>query len=422
MADAADARSAAGQSPDGAGTAAATRCGIDSVEISRIERLLADTPADELGKIFSAQELADSGTGPGRAASLAARFAAKEACVKLFPRELALGSIEPAEFSVVRDAYGAPQIVCRAKAQALLDRHRIHSIAVSLTHDRNSASAVALAIPAHAEVSLAGKVLYYVLPFRRAVIIDNLRRVFGTAAPAAEIERLAQAHYAHLWRLFTEFLRFRWMSAARRASLVRLENVETLDRALDRGKGVLMLTGHFGNFEVATVGVLGNYPHMRNRLHFVRRAIKPRWLDALVTRRFRRAGFGVMAKRGSLDAILERLAAGDIVVFPFDQHAGPPDGIEIEFFGHPAWTFKSLAIIALATGAPVVPAVGWREPDGRHVLRFEEPVPPVENDNVGEEIRRTTRAYNAALEGLILRHPEQWFWVHRRWKNLGPRK
>ncbi|MDQ6916975.1 MAG: lysophospholipid acyltransferase family protein, partial [Pseudomonadota bacterium] len=123
----------------------------------------------------------------------------------------------------------------------------------------------------------------------------------------------------------------------------------------------------------------------------------------------------------SLDAILDRLAAGDIVVFPFDQHAGPPDGIESEFFGHPAWTFKSLAIIALATGAPVVPASSWREGAGRHVLRFDDPVAPVAHDNVGEEIRRTTRAYNAVLERLVLRHPEQWFWVHRRWKSVTTR-
>src|SRR5438067_12281167 len=125
-----------------------TRCGIDSVEIARIGRMLAETPGEELAKIFSSQELADSGNGPGRAASLAARYAAKEACVKLFPRELALGQIEPAQFAVGRDAYGAPQILCGEKAQALLDRHRMSGIAVSLTHDRGSASAVALALPA----------------------------------------------------------------------------------------------------------------------------------------------------------------------------------------------------------------------------------------------------------------------------------
>jgi KDO2-lipid IV(A) lauroyltransferase len=422
MADSADSRSAAPSAPGGASLDSATRCGIDSVTIPRIERLLAATPQEDLPSIFSVQELADSGDGPGRVASLAARFAAKEACVKLFPRELALGQIEPADFSVARDAYGAPQIVFGAKAQALLDRHRIRHIAVSLTHDRASASAVVLAIPAEADVPIAGRLLYHLLPFRRTVILDNLRRVFGAAAPPAEIRRLAQAHYAHLWRLFGEFLRFRWLSDAQQAAAVWLENVEKLALALERGKGVLILTGHFGNFEVSTIAGLGNFPEMHGRIHFVRRAIKPRWLDALVTRRFRRAGFGVMAKRGSLDAILERLAAGDIVVFPFDQHASPPDGIESEFFGHPAWTFKSLAIIALATGAPVIPASSWREPDGRHVLRFDDPVPPVEHDNVGEEIRRTTRAYNAVLERLVLRHPEQWFWVHRRWKSVAAKR
>src|SRR5439155_9861068 len=115
-----------------------------TVEIARIERMLGELPATDLAKIFSAQELSDSGDGAGRAASLAARYAAKEACVKLFPRELALGRIEPADFSVQRDAYGAPQVVCGPNAQALLARHRVAGIAVSLTHDRTSASAVAL--------------------------------------------------------------------------------------------------------------------------------------------------------------------------------------------------------------------------------------------------------------------------------------
>ena len=139
---------------------------------------------------------------------------------------------------------------------------------------------------------------------------------------------------------------------------------------------------------------------MKGRFHFVRRAVKPAWLDRIVTRRFNRAGFGVFPKRGSLDAMLDKLAQGDAIVFPFDQHARPPDGIESEFLGHPAWTFRSLAIIALATGAPVLPATSWREPDGRHVLRFEDALMPVEHENTGEAIRINTRRYNAKLEEL----------------------
>lgn len=409
---------ASGPAEAGPTSAAPTRCGIDSVEIERIERLLAETPPAELAKIFSPQELADAGEGPGRAPSLAARYAAKEACIKLFPRELALGQIEPADFSIARDAYGAPTIETSAKAQALLGRNRLSGITVSLTHDRTSASAVALALPASTTVPLAGRLLFRFLPLRKRVVLDNLRRVFGAAVPAAEIDRLAQAHYAHLWRLGVEFFKFRWLSPAQKRALVRVENLDAFVRAFNGNKGVLILTGHFGNWEVATVAGIQSYPEVHGRFHFVRRPIKPRWLDALVNRRFAKAGFGVVGKRGSLDRIVERLEAGDVIVFPFDQHAGKPDGIDVEFFGHAAGTFKSLAIIALATGAPVLPAAAWREPDGRHVLRFEDPLPVVDDENTNEAIRRTTRAFNAALERLILRHPEQWYWVHRRWKSV----
>ncbi len=396
--------------------AGSSRCGIDTVEIARIERLLAQTPATDLRRLFSERELTDSGDGPGRAASLAARFAAKEACVKLFPRELALGQIEPADFSVATDGYGAPQAVLSPIAQAVLDRHRLRGISLSLTHDRTSASAVALAEPAALAVPAAGRLLYRFMPLRREVVLANLRRVFGDTTPAAEIERLAAAHYGHLWRLAGEFIRFAWMSEARKQALVRLENLDALAAAMAQGKGVLILTGHFGNWEVATTAAIAQFPHMHGRFHFVRRALKPQWLDRLVTRRFAQAGFGVFPKRGSLDAMLARLEQGDVIVFPFDQHARPPDGIEVDFFGTPAWTFKSLAIITLSTGAPVVPAAAWREPDGRHVLRFEEALPLIDCEDTNEAIRRNTLAQNKALERLVLRHPEQWYWVHRRWK------
>jgi KDO2-lipid IV(A) lauroyltransferase len=394
------------------------RCGIDTVAIARIERLLRETPAADLRSLFSAAELGDSGEGAGRAASLAARFAAKEACLKLFPREATLGLLGPADFSVARDGYGAPRVECSPTAQDVLRRHRVRSIALSLSHDRTTASAVAMTEAAETAVPFIGKLVYHLLPIRRGVILANLRRVFGSTAPAAEIERLAQAHYAHLARLAGEFLWYPWLTAARRAAIVRVENVATLDAALERGKGAIVITGHFGNWEVATAAALSNtrFAYAHGRFQFVRRQFKPRWVDALVTRRFRRAGFGTLPKRGALDAIVQCLEKGDMVVFPFDQHAGGRDAIQVEFFGHLAGTFRSVALIAMATGAPVVPAASWREPDGRHVLRFEDPLPVIEREDVNEAIRANTRAYNASLERLILRHPEQWWWVHRRWK------
>ena len=398
---------------------AGERCGIDTVEIARVARLLYANDERALARLFSAREFAEAGEGPGRAASLAARFAAKEACLKLFPREAALETIAAADFAVERDAYGAPQVVPSTAAETVMGRYRIARIALSMSHDATRASAVAVGERARLAVPAIGRLVYRFLPLRRDVVTENLRRVFGGRIGDDEIVALAQAHYAHLVRLLAEFLRFRWLSPARKAALVRVENLEGpggLRETHARGKGVLVLTGHFGNWEVATIAGVRKFPEAHGRFHFVRRAIKPRWLEALVTRRFVRAGFGVLPKRGSLDALCDRLEAGDLVVFPFDQHARGRDAVVVDFFGHPAGTFRSLAIIAQATGAPIVPASSWREADGTHVLRFERPLEPLEATDPGGEIVATTRACNAALERLVVRHPEQWWWVHRRWK------
>lgn len=394
----------------------AARGGIDTVEITRVEKLLRDLKPEELQPLFSAQELQDAGEGAGRVASLAARFAAKEACGKLFPREIALGVIELADFSIRRDAYGAPVVEVSAHARAVLDRHRLAGIRVSLTHTETSASAIAWADPQTTAVPWFGKLLYYLLPYRRGVVLGNFRRVFGDYLPPPEILKLVQAYYAHYARFLLEFIRLPFMSAECRKSWIRLENTESPIRAHQQGKGILLLTGHFGNFEVASVVGLTQFPQYQGLLHFVRRPLKPKFLNDLVTRRFRRAGFGTLAKRGSLDAILNLLAGGAIIVYAFDQHAGKSDGITVDFFGHPAGTFKSVALLALTTGAPVIPVSSWREPDGRHVLRFEDPLPLIECPDAGEAIRRNTQAYNAVIERLLLRHPEQWIWMHRRWK------
>jgi KDO2-lipid IV(A) lauroyltransferase len=396
--------------------AAGSRCGIDTVEIARVERLLEQTPADDLARLFTAIELADAGDAAGRSASLAARFAAKEACLKLFPRETALGAIEPHDFGVARDGYGAPQVTLTPRARAVLDRHRIDTIALSLTHDAVSASAVALAKPATIDVPLAGRILHRLVPWRRDVVQQNLERVFGDTLGKDEIERIKLAFYGHIWKLVVEFFAMSFMTREQKLARVRVENTEAVAAALAQRKGVLVMTGHFGNWEVATVAAIQHFPELKGRFFFVRRPVKPKWLDDMVNRRFEKAGFGVFGKRASLDAMLSKLHEGDLIVFPFDQHARGKDGIRVDFFGEPAGTFRALALIALATGAPVLPAASWREPDGRHVVRFEEPLAPIEHADVDEAIRANTRMYNEVLERLVLRHPDQWYWVHKRWK------
>jgi KDO2-lipid IV(A) lauroyltransferase len=392
------------------------RCGIDTVEIQRIRRLLDSASSQELLAVFSARELSDCGNGKQRFARLAARFAAKEACLKLFAKETALGAISFGDFEVRRNGYGAPEVSCSERAQAVLRRHLIGAISVSLTHSRAHATAIAIPEKISPKAPLLGRLIYHLLPARRSVILENLNRVYGDVASREEIKAIAQAHYAHLLRLFFEFCTYPWIPRARKAGMARIENKEAILKAHAQGKGVIILAGHLGNFEIATAAGMAQFSAAWGRFYFVRRPIKSKWLDALVTRRFQAAGLRVLPNSGSLDSILDRLAAGDVIVFPFDQHAGPKRGLLAEFFGHPAGTFRSLALIALASQAPVLPGTTWRDENGQHVLRFEEPLRLMAHADPGEEIRLNTRLFNATLERMILRHPEQWWWVHKRWK------
>jgi KDO2-lipid IV(A) lauroyltransferase len=208
-------------------------------------------------------------------------------------------------------------------------------------------------------VPLVGKLIFHLLPIRRRIVLSNLRRVFADVVSEAEIRRLAQAHYAHLGRLVVEFLTFSWLRAAQRTAMVRVENIEAILRAHARGKGVLVLTGHFGNWEVASVAGMAKFPQYNGLIHFLRRPLQPGWFDTLVTRRFRRAGLGTLPKKGALDAILERLGAGGVIVFVFDQYAAGSDGIPGVLWAS-SRHLPSLAILALGTGAPVIPAASWR--------------------------------------------------------------
>lgn len=394
------------------------RNGIDTVEIARIEKLLADHDDEGLSRFFSGEELVDAGSGGNRAQKLAARFAAKEACCKLFPKEICLGTIEPHDFALSRDGYGQPHVVPSERARAVMNRHRIASISVSTTHTEASATAVASTEDAGIEVPWYGKFIYHVLPLRRRVVMDNLRRVFGETLTERRIAEIAQAFYAHLVKFLGEFISLPFMSDEKRSRIVRVEGIEHLRAAMEGGRGVLLLTGHFGNWEVSTVAGIAQFREAHGLFHFIRRPLKPKWFNDFVMRRFQKAGFGTLEKSGSLDDILALLEKNHIIVSIFDQFTVRKYGVQSEFFGHPAHTFKSLAVLAQCTAAPVIPSSSWREPDGTHVLLFEPPVEVVTEGRTKDIVAKNTKRFNETLERIILRHPEQWIWMHKRWKKV----
>lgn len=265
--------------------------------------------------------------------------------------------------------------------------------------------------------SLLAKLTYYLFPLRRQVVLENIDRVFCDRLSASDRKKLAQCFYGHMMLLILENLRSSWMSEGEIKRHVRVEGYETVVKAAEKNKGVLLFTGHFGNWEFTPVGAVLQFDVFKGRFHILRRLLSNKAFEKVLFRRFYKAGLNVIPKKSGLNQVLEALARNDVVVFIMDQYARPDkDGILVDFFGKKAGTYKSLALIARGTGAPVVPVVCYRESFARHVMKFYEPVEWVEDPDPDREIQENTRRYNEALERMVLDHPDQWCWFHRRWK------
>ncbi len=268
------------------------------------------------------------------------------------------------------------------------------------------------------KVSPAGRLLYALIPYRRKVVKDNIEHVFGASLSAAQKTHLAKAFYSHLATCLKEMIQLRFMSDRKLRERVEVKGHERLLNIVAEGRGVLILTGHFGSWEFAPIGGVANFKEFKGQFHFIRRTLNNKLIERILFSRYYRAGLNVIPKKNSLQQVCDALEKNHAVIFVLDQHASlvNRDGVAVEFFGKKAGTYRSLASFARHTGVPVVPAAGYRLPNGQHVLEFHEPIPWQDHGSTQESIYQNTLAYNQALERIILAHPEQWLWLHKRWK------
>jgi len=264
--------------------------------------------------------------------------------------------------------------------------------------------------------SLRGSLVFTVFPLRRRVVMENLRHVFGDRLSENQLRRLARCAYGHFAKTIIETFGMIVSSERRIAAKVDVLGVEHVLRAAEQGKGVLLLAGHFGNWELAAVAAMLQFKQYRNRFHVIRKSLGL-GLENLVFSRFRKAGLQIISPANALESVFDALENNDVVIFIMDQYQVPGSkAIAVEFFGEPTGTNRSLALVARQSGAPVVPASSHRRPDGRHVIQFHPALEWLPKDSSREEIYHNTLAYNRVLEGFVLEHPEQWLWAHRRWK------
>ncbi|KTC97591.1 lysophospholipid acyltransferase family protein [Legionella erythra] len=270
--------------------------------------------------------------------------------------------------------------------------------------------------------TLAGRFIYYCLPYRRRIVMANINQVFANQLTEKQKKHLAKAFYGHLAASLKETLLLRFMSEKKLQERVEVRGHEHMLNVVANQRGVLVLTGHFGSWEFAPIGGVLNFKRFQGQFHFIRKTLGNKWIERMMFSRYYRAGLNVIPSKNSLEQVCDALEKNHAVIFVLDQHAYVEnrDGVAVEFFGKKAGTYRSLASFARHTGVPVVPAASYRLPNGRHVLEFFEPLVWTDYGTTQESIYRNTLVYNQALERMILAHPEQWLWFHKRWKLKEP--
>ena len=228
----------------------------------------------------------------------------------------------------------------------------------------------------------------------------------------------ARAVYRHLGMCLAElaWLPRRARRPADMTAWVRIEGMEHVQAALARGRGLAIVSGHLGNWELAAAAMASaGIP-----LSLVARPLDNLRLDAVLTSIRMAGGSEVISKRNALRAVREVLARGRGLAILIDQDARE-HGVFVPFFGRPASTIPSIAAVCLRAEAPLVVTAMRRDPGGRtHTLTFEAVTPPPPSGDAKEDVRALTGLLTARLEARIRKAPEQWLWMHRRWKTRAP--
>ncbi len=246
---------------------------------------------------------------------------------------------------------------------------------------------------------------------RRGIARENLARALPELSAAAR-ERILDACFRHFGASFCDALSARRFDAPELCRRVTWEGFEHLLEAERAGHGVIVLAAHFGNWEVVPAAVAATHGPMAA----VGRPIDNPRIDRLVQGMRTRFGNRSLAKRGAVREMFRVLGQGGRLGLLIDQRVRREEAIDVPFFGRPALTSPIVARLALKTGAPVLPVAGYHEPEGRYRVAFDPPLWPEGEDDPETTFAFTRRCLEAS-EALIRRHPEQWLWLHDRWKH-----
>jgi Kdo2-lipid IVA lauroyltransferase/acyltransferase len=261
-------------------------------------------------------------------------------------------------------------------------------------------------LPAHLPPGFYAKLISFAVPRLRRTALRNLE-----LAGFKDCDRIADGVFQSIGRLVVTFAQFPKITKENVAKWIRYEGLENFVAAHARGRGVLVATAHLGNWELSA------YTHalMKAPMHIVVRPLDNPYIDELVERYRGLSGNRIIRKKEAAREILKALSAGEAVGILIDQNVTPAEGVFIDFFGRKACAGTAFVKFANHSGAAVVPGFAlWSKEEKRYVLHFCPEVP------MTGDVAADTQAVHAVLESAIRQHPDQWLWIHRRWKTRPP--
>ncbi|MFH1992783.1 MAG: lysophospholipid acyltransferase family protein, partial [Pseudomonadota bacterium] len=256
-----------------------------------------------------------------------------------------------------------------------------------------------------------GHLLFMADRKHRGIVLSNLSRAFGHEKSPYELKMLAKQVFVNSLQIVFDI---GWSLRLDEEQLMRYFTIEgrsNIKNAYEQGRGVLVLTAHFGNWELLSVlGTMLTYP-----LSVVYRPLDFKPLDRFFIHLRTRFGGKVIPNKRSLLALLRSLGRGEMVVLLMDQNVDWDEGVFVDFLGHRACTNSGLALLALKTRAPVIPVFMVREKEG-FLANFLPEIPLQQTGDQTRDMEDNTQQYNHAIESFLRRYPDQWFWFHQRWK------
>ena len=260
--------------------------------------------------------------------------------------------------------------------------------------------------------TIIGNLLFLMLKKRRQIALNNLQIAFGNDMDEDKRRNICKASFINLSKTIIEFLRFSKYNPNNIWDDVSIEGREHLDAAFAKGKGVLVFLTHFGNWELLSLvyGVL-----IPNRGTAIAFPLKNEHLNNFVCRIRSLLSLKLIPRENAIRATLRSLRNNEAVGFFADQNAGD-QGVFIDFFGKPASTARGPVTLALKTGSPILFTIDIRKPNDKHHVYISPPIHLKPSGDSEADVKKYTTLLAKELERYIQQYPEQWLWLHNRWK------